>query len=267
MSMKKLKVFGLDGMSYFEIKKNFDVLPNWKKIEERYPLTLLWADVEDRKRPWKYDSAMLWTTIFTGKRPEDHQVWGYKEGIDGRPLKREDVKARFIWEYEGAKFLVWHVPAVLPPLHYRCEGVVPTDRTVPDLDEWCSYVGKLLQSGIEYDVFIAVYTGSDDFQHHHWGKDDFFDFYDRVARCLLRHLREEDDVLIISDHGFTDIDTAVSHMWTWRYSKTVNLDIGHHAPWGICATNLRWRPFKVSEVCEAIVRNLILKGAPIRYAF
>ena len=265
--MGKLKIFGLDGMSYFEIKKNLDILPNWNKLVERFPLTLMWVDIEDKNRPWKYDSAMLWTSIFTGKLPEEHGIWGYKEGIDGRLLTREDVKAKFIWEYEGAKFLVWHVPALVPPLWWRCKNLVPTDQIVNDLNEWCVNVEKLLNSGIEYDVFISVYSGSDEFQHRHWGSDNFFDFYDRVAGCLLKHIGPEDDALIISDHGFTDIETSIAHMWTWKYSKTINMDIGHHAPWGICATNLRWRPFKVSEVCEAIARHLISKGFPIKYHF
>jgi len=265
--MSTLKVFGLDGMSYFEIKKNLNVLPNWKKLLERFPLTLMWTDIENKRRPWKFDSAMLWTSMFTGKRPEEHGIWGYKEGIDGRSMVREDVKAKFIWEYEGAKFIAWHIPAVIPPLSWRCGDLVETKKTVAELEEWCESVGKLINSQIDYDVFISVFSGSDEFQHHNWGKDNFLEFYDKVAECLVRHIGPEDDALIVSDHGFTDIDTSINHMWTWRYSKTVNLDIGHHAPWGICATNLRWRPFKVSEVCEAIARYLITHGYPIRFEF
>jgi predicted AlkP superfamily phosphohydrolase/phosphomutase len=265
--MGKLKVFGLDGLSYFEIVNNLEILKNWEKLVERFPLTLMWADVENKRRPWKFDSAMLWTTMFTGKPPESHGIWGYKEGIDGRQLTREDVKARFIWELGGAEFLVWHIPALIPPLSWRCEGLVETSKTIVDLDEWSSGVEKLLNSGPEHDVFITAFAGSDDFQHHNWGMDTFFDYYDRIAECLLKHTAPDDDVLIVSDHGFTDIDTALAHMWTWRYSKTVNLDIGHHAPWGICATNLRWRPFKVSEVCEAIARHLVTRGFPIKFEF
>ena len=167
-------------------------------------------------------------------------------------------------ERSGAKFLVWHVPALVPPLSWRCDGLVPTDRVVPELEEWSGYVGKLLNSPIDYDVFISVFTGSDHFQHHNWGADGFLDFYDNVARHLLKHIGEHDDVLVVSDHGFTDIDTSLAHMWTWEPSKRVNRDTGHHAPWGICATNLRWRPFKVSEVHEAIVRHLASRGIVLK---
>jgi predicted AlkP superfamily phosphohydrolase/phosphomutase len=227
----------------------------------------MWANVEDKRRPWKYDSAMLWTSIFTGKMPEEHGIWGYKEGIDGRLMTREDIKAKFVWEMGGAKYLVWNIPALIPPLSWRCGDIVDTDRNVEDLDEWNVCVKRLLNSDVDFDVFITVFSGSDDFQHHHWGTDEVLEFYDRVAGCLLENIGEEDDVLIISDHGFTDIDTALAHMWTWRYSKIINMDIAHHAPWGICATNLKWRPFKVSGVCEAIARHLITQGFPIRYEF
>jgi predicted AlkP superfamily phosphohydrolase/phosphomutase len=210
---------------------------------------------------------MLWTSMFTGKLPEEHGIWGYKEGIDGRPMTREDVKVKFIWEMGGAKYLVWNVLALIPPVSWRCEEIVNTDKNVEDLDEWCAQVKRLLNSGVDFDVFISVFGGSDDFQHHHWGTDEVLEYYDRVAERLLENIGEEDDVLIVSDHGFTDIDTALTHMWTWRYSKIVNLDIAHHAPWGICATNLKWRPFKVSEVCEAIARHLITHGYQIKYEF
>jgi predicted AlkP superfamily phosphohydrolase/phosphomutase len=265
--MGKLKVFGLDGMSYFIITENLDKLENWKKLTEKFPLTLMWTNIEDTRRPWKFDSAMLWTSIFTGKPPEEHGIWGYKEGIDGRLMTREDVKARFIWEMGGAKYLVWHVPALIPPLSWGCEEILSTDKAVDDLKDWCNGVACLLNSDLEFDVFISVYSGSDDFQHHNWETVPLLEFYDQVAGCLLRNIRDEDDVLIISDHGFTDIETSLAHMWTWRYSKTVNLDMAHHAPWGICATNLKWRPFKVSEVCEAIARYLITRGHPIKFEF
>jgi predicted AlkP superfamily phosphohydrolase/phosphomutase len=264
--MSKLKVFGLDGISYFVIKQNFEKLGKWKELVERFPLTLMWTDIEDKRRPWKFDSAMLWTSIFTGKLPEEHGIWGYKEGIDGRAMRREDVKARFIWEMGGAKYLVWNVPALMPPLSWGCGDLIETNKSVSDLDEWCRCVERLL-AGTDFDVFITVYGGSDEFQHHNWRTDVVLKFYNEVAERLLRFIEEGDDVLIISDHGFTDIDTALTHMWTWRYSKIVNLDVAHHAPWGICATNLRWRPFKVSEVCEAIARYLITHGYQIRFEF
>ena len=262
--MRKLKVFGLDGADYFIIKKNLDKLPHWREIKERFPITLMWTDIEDSRRPWKFDSAMLWTSIFTGKRPEEHGVWGYKEGIDGRMMARQDVKAQFIWEQAGAKFLVWHIPALIPPLSWRCSGA-DADKLVWGLDEWCDGVKRFLGSGVDFDVFISVFCGSDEFQHRNWGNmPTILQFYDKIAECLLTHLWGEDDVLIISDHGFTDIDTAVEHMWTWKYSKTVNMDVGHHAPWGICATNLKWRPFKVSDIYKAIARHLIAQGYPIK---
>lgn len=264
--MRKLKVFGLDGMDYFTIKKNLDKLNFWRELVRRFPLTLMWTDIEDSRRPWKFDSAMLWTSLFTGKGPEEHGVWGYKEGIDGRMLRREDVKSQFIWEMGGAKFLVWHVPALVPPLSWRYNDIIDTTETMTDLDTWCNGVGRVLSSGVDFDVFITAFSGSDEFQHHNWNNTSaLLEFYDGVAECLLKHIWGDDDVLIISDHGFTDIDTALAQMWTWRYSKTVNMDVGHHAPWGICATNLRWRPFKVSDVCKAIARHLIIQGCQIKF--
>lgn len=258
--MGKLKIFGLDGVDYFTIRKNRNKLKSWAKLLERFPLTLMWTDIEDVKRPWKFDSAMLWTSLFTGKRPEEHGIWGFKVGIEGRRTTREDVKAQFIWENGKTKFLVWHVPAQVPPLSWRCKDV-EMNKVVHDLGEWCGGVERLLNSEIEFDVFISVFSGSDEFQHHHWDDEPaLLKFYDEIAKCLLTHIRADDDVLIISDHGFTDIDTSLAHMWTWRYSKIKNYDVGHHAPWGICATNLRWRPFKVSEVHEAIIRHLTRKN-------
>ena len=264
--MRKLKIFGLDGADYFIIRKNLDKLPHWREIKERFPLTLLWTDVENSKRPWKYDSAVLWTSIFTGKRPEEHGIWGYKDGIDGRPMRPEDVKAQFIWTQEGAKFLCYHVPAVAPPLHWRCTNNVPMDKIIISLDEWCDCVKRVLSSGVDFDVFISVFSGCDHFQHFNWENGPaIIQFYDKIAECLLTHLWGEDDALIISDHGFTDVDSALEQMWTWRYSKTKDMNTGHHAPWGICATNLKWRPFKVSDVYQAIARHLIAQGCPVKF--
>lgn len=258
--MRKLKVFGLDGADYYTIRNNLDKLPHWRELVNRFPLNLMWTDIADSKRPWKFDSAMLWTSIFTGKRPEEHGIWGYKEGIDGRMMTRRDVKAQFVWERGRAKFLVWHIPALMPPLSWRCSNV-PTNNVVFDLNEWCEYVKRVLGSGVDFDVSISVFSGSDEFQHRSWGNmPAILQFYDRMAQCLLTHIWGEDDVLIISDHGFTDVDTAINRRWTWGYSKTSNKDIGHHAPWAICATNLKWKPSKVSEVCEAIIRHLRLSG-------
>ena len=261
--MRKLKIFGLDGVDYFTIRKNLDKLKFWRELVKRFPLTLMWADIENSRRPWKFDSAMLWTSIFTGKRPEEHGIWGYKEGIDGRATHPGDANAQFIWEKGGAKFLVWHIPAMIPPLSWRCSGV-ETNHMIDSLDEWCRCVGRLLGSRIDFDVFTSVFSESDHFQHHNWHrKEAVLKLYDKVAECLLTHIHDEDDALIISDHGFTDIDTALAHMWTWKYSKIKNKDVGHHAPWGICATNLKWRPFKVSDVCEAILRHLKRAGYKI----
>lgn len=263
--MSKLKIFGIDGFDYLTIRENLEDLPKWKKLVGRYPLTLMWTDMEDVRRPWKFDSAMLWTSIFTGKLPGEHGIWGYKEGIDGRPMRREDVKAKFLWENEGIKFMVFQVPAVIPPLSWGCEDT-GTGEMVASPDEWCEHLERVLGGGVDFDVFISVFSGSDDFQHHNWDNHQaILDFYEKVGDCLLRHLGDEDDALIISDHGFTDIETAVSQMWTWRYSKMVNRDVGHHAPWGICATNLRWRPFKVSDVYQAVARHLLVQGLPIKY--
>ncbi len=254
--MRKLKIFGFDGLDYFTIRKNLGKLEHWKNLVKRFPLTIMWTNVENSRRPWKFDSAMLWTSMFTGKMPEEHGIWGYKMGIEGRETRREDVNAKFIWETRDEKFIAWGVPALIPLVSWRCSGV-DQGKVPEDLNEWCDGVGHLLNSGTDFDVFISVYNETDHYQHHHWDdKPSLLRLYDKIAECVLAHVGDDDDVMIISDHGFTDINTALTHMWTWRYSKIKNKDNGHHAPWGVCATNLRWRPFKVSEVHEAIVRRL-----------
>jgi hypothetical protein len=44
--------------------------------------------------------------------------------------------------------------------------------------------------------------------------------------------------MIISDHGFTDIDQAIAEGLTWSFSKIKNFDTGHHYYPAMCFTNI-----------------------------
>ena len=124
-----------------------------------------------------------------------------------------------------------HPPSFLPKLEamgYRID--VDTSRATDaeflyrDLDETLQAREKafdLLWDEEEWDLFVAIITGTDRLQHFQWDavEDDnnpnhpramgFYKKVDAVVGRILDKMGEHDALYVMSDHGFTGIESEV----------------------------------------------------------
>ena len=69
------------------------------------------------QKPW---SPSVWCSMFSGKSPEEH---GHKDFVqNGRIVRREDIKVKFIWDLldkNGISIKVLNVPFIVPPYYFK----------------------------------------------------------------------------------------------------------------------------------------------------
>ena len=268
---KRLIVLGFDGFDYKFLQELLNEVP-WKKFKDY--VDICWANVRSI-RPCKFDSGMLWTTIFSGVHPDIHGVYGYRKAVngnyDGPPLKYNELLPagyNFVWDaYTDIKWACWQIPIMIPPYENMSFKHLKSNNdscVIMEFDEWKKGVRKVLET--DFDISICVFSGTDQYSHFHW--NDFsgmINLYQQVGIFLDEIIEKDDNFLILSDHGFTDIDFAIKQGWTWANSKIKNGDIGHHAPHGLVISDLSPRPFTTLEIVPTIVhwierKRLLLSG-------
>ncbi len=201
-------VIGVDGATWDFIKPNIAQLPNFKRLMEEGRSSTITLD----QKPW---SPSVWCSMFSGKTPEEH---GHRDFVkDGQVVSREDIKVDFLWDMldrKGISIKALNVPFIVPPYNYNLQ-FAPVAGGVPvEVDELLEEIEKVTQKAIDVlenekpEVFIAVYTALDKLSHLHWGEPIMLEYYKKVDAAMGKLTEYDDEVIIISDHGFCDYDKA-----------------------------------------------------------
>lgn len=201
-------VIGIDAATWDVIKPNIDVLSTLKRLMEEGE----YKTIELNQKPW---SPSVWCSMFSGMTPEEH---GHHDFVkNDRVITREDIDVEFIWDLldkKGISIKALNVPFVVPPYNFNVE-FEPIAHGVPVethelLEEIESVTGKALDvlKNDKPEVFILVYTALDKLSHLHWGEPILLDYYKKVDRAVGKLLPYDNEVIVVSDHGFCDYDKA-----------------------------------------------------------
>jgi predicted AlkP superfamily phosphohydrolase/phosphomutase len=201
-------IIGVDSATWDVILPNIDRLPNFKRLMEEGE----YSTIHLNQKPW---SPEVWCSMFTGLTPEEHGHHDFV--VDGEIVRREDIKAEFIWDLldrAGVSVKALNVPFIVPPYNFNVD-FTPVAGGVPvEVDELLEEIEKVTEKALEVlrndkpEVFIVAYTALDKLSHLHWGEPVLVDFYEKVDEAIGKLLPYDDEVLVISDHGFCDYDAA-----------------------------------------------------------
>ncbi|MEE8168661.1 MAG: alkaline phosphatase family protein [Candidatus Hydrothermarchaeales archaeon] len=201
-------VIGIDAATWDIINPNIDSLPNFKKLtEEGKPKT-----IKLNQKPW---SPPVWCSMFSGKMPEEHKHYDFVK--DGEIVKREDINVDFIWDLldrKGVSVKALNVPFIVPPYNFNLD-FTPVANGVPvETHELLEEIERVTEKALSIlrnarpEVFILVYTALDKLSHLHWDEPILVEFYKKVDEVLGKLLPYDDEIIVISDHGFCDYDKA-----------------------------------------------------------
>jgi predicted AlkP superfamily phosphohydrolase/phosphomutase len=206
--VKKLLVIGIDGATWDIIKPNIGILPNFKKLMEAGKS----KTINLNQKPW---SPSVWCSMFCGKTPEEHQHHDFVK--DDEIVTRNDIKVDFIWDLldqRGISVKALNVPFIVPPYNYNLD-FEPVANGVPvEAHELLEEIESVTEKALDVlknekpEVFIVVYTALDKLSHLHWGEPILLEYYKRVDEAIEKLLPYDDEIIIISDHGFCDYDKA-----------------------------------------------------------
>ena len=201
-------IIGVDSATWDVILPNLDRLPNFRKLMEEGE----YSTIHLNQKPW---SPEVWCSMFTGLLPEEHGHHDFV--VNNEIVRREDIKAEFIWDIldrAGVSVKALNVPFVVPPYNFNLE-FTPVAGGVPvEQDELLEEIERVTEKALEVlrgdkpEVFILAYTALDKLSHLHWGEPVLVDFYERVDEAIGKLIPYDDEVLVISDHGFCDYDAA-----------------------------------------------------------
>ena len=201
-------IIGIDGATWDIINPNIDVLPIFKKLTEEGKSKTINLD----QKPW---SPSVWCSMFSGKTPEEHQHHDFVE--DGEIVTRDDIEVDFIWDLfdqRGISVKALNVPFIVPPYNYNLE-FKPVANGVPvETHELLEEIESVTEKALDVlknekpEVFILVYTALDKLSHLHWGEPILLEYYKRVDEAIGKLLPHDDEIIIMSDHGFCDYDKA-----------------------------------------------------------
>lgn len=202
-------VIGIDAATWEIIDDNLDRLPTFKRLKETADARTLELD----QKPW---SASCWASMFSGTTTEEHGHTDFVE--DGELQTREDIPVDFVWDHleHDHDVRAINVPMTVPPYSFNV-GFEPPAQGAPteqhEMDKEIEQVTETLKSELadRPDLLIGCYVSLDKLQHFHWGEDVIIDYYEKVDAALgevLEGLEDEDELIIISDHGFTDKEDA-----------------------------------------------------------
>ncbi len=201
-------VIGIDGATWSIIKSNLGRLKTFTRlVREGSHKTIHLA-----QKPW---SPSIWCSMFSGKRPEEHKHYDFVK--NNELVRRDDIPVEFIWDLldkKGISVKALNVPFVVPPYNFNVD-FEPVAAGLPiseaELLEEIERVTEKSLQVLEHDkpeVFIVVYTALDRLSHLHWGEPVLVDYYEKVDDAVGKLVEHDDEVVVISDHGFCDYDKA-----------------------------------------------------------
>lgn len=201
-------VIGIDAATWDVIRPNINSLPNIKKLTEEGKSKTITL----QQKPW---SPSVWCSMFSGKTPEEHGHYDFVK--NGEIVAREDIKVEFIWDIldrKGISIKALNIPFVVPPYNYNIDFRPIADGVPIETHELLEEIEKVTEKALQTlrsekpEVFIVVYTALDRLSHLHWGEPILLDFYKKIDTALGRLLPYDDEIIVVSDHGFCDYDKA-----------------------------------------------------------
>ena len=201
-------VIGVDAATWGVIRPNLDLLPSFKKLMDEGEAKSIILE----QKPW---SPSVWCSMFCGKTPEEHGHHDYVQ--DGEIVRREDIEVDFIWDLldrAGIGVKALNVPFVVPPYNFNlhfdpvaCGIPIENHELLQEINDVTAKALEVLEHD-KPEVFIVVYTALDRLSHLHWGEPVLLEYYRKVDEAIGRLLPFDEEVILISDHGFCDYEKA-----------------------------------------------------------
>lgn len=156
-----LLIVGIDAATWKIIKPNIEELPNFESLMKEGEYKTLKLD----QKPW---SASCWTSMFSGKRTEEH---GHRDFVeDGDIVEREDIDVKFIWgdmESKNYNVKALNVPFVVPTYSFNIDFEPPANGIPTELEEMDKEIEVVTQKSLQIleednlDLFITCYVSLD----------------------------------------------------------------------------------------------------------
>lgn len=227
-------VIGIDGATWDIIKPNLDELPTFRKLMENCSH----KTIHLKDKPW---SASVWCSMFSGLSPNEHQHHEFVK--DGELVERKDLDLDFIWDKLDQKEIsvkAVNVPFIVPPYNYKVNFIPPGEGVPISEQELVDEINSVTEKTLEIfeekpELVITCYTALDKLSHHHWGESIMLDYYKRIDESLSKLIALDDELIIISDHGFCDYDKAPIQTLP-KKTKTGKILKGDHHPEAILIT-------------------------------
>lgn len=249
-------VLGIDGATWNVIRPNLGRLKNFARLLE----IGRGRDLILREKPV---SPSVWCGMFSGKMPEEH---GHKDfTVDGKIVRREDIKVKFIWDLLNKKFdvRVLNVPFVVPPYSFNVD-FRPIGFGLPSTEEeWKAELERVTEKTIELlsetpDLLVSVFTLLDRVQHFHWGEGVVLEWYKKVDEKIGEILwgtgfinNPRSKLILISDHGFCSFGEARVQTLP-RETKYGKLKGDHHEKAVLVTVNVDYEIQRPQDVFFAI---------------
>jgi len=227
-------VIGIDGATWDIIKPNLDELPTFRKLME----SCSQKTIHLKDKPW---SASVWCSMFSGLSPNEHQHYDFVK--DGELVERKDLNLDFIWDkldQKGISVKAINIPFIVPPYNYKVNFIPPGEGVPISEQELVDEINSVTEKTLEIlkenpELVITCYTALDKLSHHHWGEPIMLDYYKRIDESLSKLVELDDQLIIISDHGFCNYDKAPIQTLP-RKTKTGKIIKGDHHPEAILIT-------------------------------
>ncbi len=261
-----LLVFGMDGAVREYVEKAIErgLMPNTEKLIEE-------GAFGDMKSCTPPVTIPAWVSMFSGLDPDKFDTYQMTELQEGeiKSVSRDRWKGRMLWDRLDGSFGLINVPGTSPP--WRVKGYVyegfpmVTDPSVLpeeleeelherfgfDFEEPGSKSTRERRRNAyhrnfekrreifdaidrEVDVRIEVYQLTDTAAHRSATLDKVLEAYEKVDKALGSRMEEYDDVLLVSDHGFTQVDSYF-YINTWLQENGYLMEEGKEE------TGLDWR--------------------------
>ena len=244
-------IIGIDGAADSIIKSNLDRLPNIKRLinENSYKKIIL------KESPL---SASIWCSVFSGKTVKEHKHTNYV--VNGVPQTREDVKVDFIWDTlfrEGIEIKALQIPFVYPPYNFNCDFKPIKNSFFTEISDLDKDLYNITKKSIQIlkekpDVFIVVYTMLDRLSHFHWGEPIILEWYGKIDNEIGKLLKYDDEVIIVSDHGFCAWEESKVHTLRRRNSQGRVIKGDHNQEAILITKNIDYNIEKLQDVFYCI---------------
>ena len=231
-----LLVFGMDGAvrEYVEEAVEKGMMPNMENIMEEG----VFDDMDSSVPPI---TIPAWVSMFSGLHPDKLGVYHMTEmdqdyNINSVPSSK--WKGRMFWDKLDGEFGLINVPGTSPTWSlngYMFEGfpMVTNPSTYPEnlKDDLPNFEFRSKDVGSttakdreamiynfrrrreifnqidgEVDVRVEVYQVTDTVAHRCSNRQQIIEMYAEVDEIIGERLEQYEDVLIVSDHGFTNVD-------------------------------------------------------------